>query len=93
MSEKVNVEEWLAIRKAEGLKIDLETETSIGATRRPSTGMGFIQIYQRNATALDENISPEHREATSGFTLAICPTKSVSPFGKDMNPNWRFLRD
>jgi hypothetical protein len=49
--------------------------------------MGFIQIYLRNANALDGNTSLDYLVATSGFTLAICPMKSMTPFGKDMNPN------
>jgi hypothetical protein len=65
---------------------------SLGITRRRSTPMAFIQIYLRNANALDGNISLDHLVVTSGFTLAICPTKSVRPFGKEINPNWRSLQ-
>jgi hypothetical protein len=90
MSEKLNVEEWLAIRKQEGLKIDPETAEVSWHHAQTFDPYGVDPVL-RNSNRLDGNTSPDHLIATSGFTLAIYPRKSVRPFGKEMSPNWRFL--
>jgi hypothetical protein len=53
--------------------------------------MGLIRICLRNANALDGNTSLDHLVVTSGFTLTICPTKFVRPFGKEIKLRKRCL--
>src|SRR5262249_16786968 len=65
---------------------------SVGATCRPRTPTVLIQIYRRNASRLDESISPDDQGVASGSTLGIYQTKSATRFGKDISPNWHSLQ-
>ena len=65
----------------------------IGDTRRCSTPTVLIQIFRKNASALDGNTSPDPPEATYGSTFMICRRRPATRFGNATNRNWHFLRD
>ena len=55
--------------------------------------MGSIQICRRNVSKLEGNISLDPPEVTYGSTSEISRTKPVTPYGKNINPNWHSLLD
>ena len=90
---KFDVERWLAIRKEAGLTIDPETAEVCWNMRRLGTPTASIQICLRNVGKLAAHTSLGAREVTYGSTSGTYQMKPVTPFGKNINPNWRSLLD
>ena len=90
---KFDVERWLAIRKEAGLTIDPETAEVCWNT----AGWGSLRRLSRSAGGMSaswtRNISLGAREVTYGSTSGTYQMKPVTPYGKNINPNWRSLLD
>jgi tRNA A37 threonylcarbamoyladenosine biosynthesis protein TsaE len=89
-SKQTELEKWLAIRKAEALKIDLTLPRSIGNTDRHSIHTASVQTCQTNINKSDENILRVLLVARSGSILAICPKKPEIVCGLDAAVSWPF---
>ena len=92
MSEKNNVEQWLAIRKEAGLKIDPETAEVDWCYAQTLDHMVCIQTCLRNVSKLAVNTSLGLREARYGSTSTISRKKRAMLYGSGININWRSLR-
>jgi hypothetical protein len=89
-SKQTELEKWLAIRKAEALKIDLTLPRSIGNTDRHSIHTASVQTCQTNINKSDENILRVLLVARFGSILAICPEKPEIGCGLGTVVSWPF---
>ena len=90
---KMDVEQWLAIRKEVGLKIDPETaEVDWHYARTFDPYCLSCRTFRRNIIS-GGNTSPAHPKATYGSGLAICPRQPVRRFEKGTAASWRFQVD
>ena len=71
---EMDVEQWLAIRKEAGLKIDPETAEVIWNYTQTLNPYGVCPDLPEEYSKLGGNISPAHLEAKYGSGLAICLT-------------------
>jgi hypothetical protein len=92
MSERTNVEEWLAARKEEGLKIDPDTAEVDWHYAQTLDPYGVYPDLPEECQCVGRKYFARRREVKYGSTLTIYPTKSVTPFGKDISRNWRSLQ-
>jgi hypothetical protein len=89
-AKQTDIEEWLAIRKAEALKIDPDTAEVVGNTGRHSIHTVSIQNCQTNFNKSDENIMRALPVARSGSILAICLKKPEVGCGLGIAVSWPF---
>jgi hypothetical protein len=93
MNEKLNVEQWLAIRKQAGLEIDqatAEVDWCYGLTLDP---YGIYPDLPEEYQQVGREYFARAQGATYGCTSAISRTKPVRHYGNGINPSWHSLRD
>ena len=91
-NSEMAVDQWLAIRKEEALKIDpstAEVDWIYALTLDP------YGVYpdQRNTGVLAGYTLHGDLAVTFGWSLAICQRRPAMRFGNGINQSWRFLPD
>jgi hypothetical protein len=80
---EMTTEEWLAIRKEAGLKIDPETAEVCWRYARVGDPYGVFPGLRKNPTALGESTSLALREVTFGSSSATFLRQRWLPCGRD----------
>jgi len=86
MTDEMTDEQWLAIRKEAGFKIDPETAEVMFSFAEVGDPYVFIP-NPRNTLAWAANTMLGLREATSGYGLVICPKRPRKPCGRSTVAN------